>query len=405
MQQAIAKHEATTIDGRAFEGEARRLRVAHVVLSLDVGGLERNVINQVREGQALGQEISVVCVTQPGTLASQVESLGGRLFCLDKSPGIRLDTIGRIRDLFRALKPDIVHTHQIGTLIYAGPAAASLGKVRPRVVHTEHGREPYTISARRRWLGRLAGLFVERFFCLTQDMVGELNARRIVPKSKVRIIDNGIDIDRFRERGDPGALRRSLGISPDSPVIGSIGRLVDVKRQDVLIRAFAEVRRAAPDAHLVLVGGGPLEDELKALADRLDLETCVHIVGHQAEAWKFLYIMNCFALTSRSEGMPQAVLEAAIAGLPIVATRVGGLPELIDDGRTGILIEPNDPEVLTQALLAVLGDPDAARQMGHAARQRVESRFHVRRMAEVYHRHFLEILGRAKLDSIESSAP
>ena len=404
MQHTITENDATAINDRAFDDEPLRLRVVHVVLSLDVGGLERNVINQVREGQALGQEVSVVCVTQPGTLASQVESLGGRLFCLDKRPGITLDTISRIRNLFRAMKPDIVHTHQIGTLFYAGPAVASLGRVRTRVVHTEHGREPYNRSARRRWLGRLAGLFVERFFCLTHDMAAEIIHHRIVPRSKVRVIDNGIDIDRFRERGDPAALRRSLGIPADSPVIGSVGRLVDVKRHDVLIRAFADLRRAVPDAYLVVVGGGPLENELLALAHRLDVDTCVHLVGHQPEAWKFLYIMNCFALTSRSEGMPQAVLEAAIAGLPIVATRVGGLPELIDDGHTGILIEPNDPEVLTRALLTVLRDPEAAREMGLAALQRVESRFHVRRMAQVYHRHFLEIIGHHRPGSVESSA-
>ena len=127
----------------------------------------------------------------------------------------------------------------------------------------------------------------------------------------------------------------------------------------------------------------------------------VHLAGYQPEAWKYLSVMDCFALTSRSEGMPQAVLEAAVAELPI-ATRVGGLPEVIEDGRTGILIEPNDPAALTRALLRILRDPEPAREMGHAARQRVESRFHVRRMAQVYHRHFMEILGRTKADSFET---
>ena len=138
-------------------------------------------------------------------LADQVEALGGRLISLRKPPGVRLSLVRRLRAITRDLCPDIVHTHQIGTLFYAGLAVAGLGRMRPRVVHTEHGREPYTISAKRRWLGRMSGLYVERFFCLTQDMAGELIARGIVPKSKVRIIDNGIDIDRFRERGDPDA--------------------------------------------------------------------------------------------------------------------------------------------------------------------------------------------------------
>ena len=184
---------------------AKRMKVSHVVLSLGVGGLERNVINQVREGQALGQAVSVICVEEPGMLAEKVETLGGQLFSLRKPPGIRLSLFRRLRKILRDLCPDIVHTHQIGTLFYAGPVVASLGSVRTRVVHTEHGREPYTNSARRRWLGRLAGHYAERFFCLTHDMAAELIAQRIVPRSKVRVIDNGIDIDRFRERGDPDA--------------------------------------------------------------------------------------------------------------------------------------------------------------------------------------------------------
>src|SRR5271157_2593144 len=131
------------------------MHVAHVVLSLDVGGLERNVINQVREGQALGQSASVICLEEPGMLAGKVEALGGQLFSLRKPPGIRLSVLRGLRAILRDLDPDIVHTHQIGTLIYAGPAVASLGRVRTRVVHTEHGREPYTNSPRRRWqIGR-----------------------------------------------------------------------------------------------------------------------------------------------------------------------------------------------------------------------------------------------------------
>ena len=405
MSQALEEKTASVSADQVADGETTQLRVAHVVLSLNVGGLERNVINQVREGQAIGQSVSVICLEGPGVLAEQVETLGGRLISLEKPPGIRLSLFRRLRAILRDLDPDIVHTHQIGTLFYAGPAVASLWSVRTRVVHTEHGREPYTNSARRRWLGRLASLHADRFFCLSHDMAAEVIKHKIVPRWKVRVIDNGIDVDRCRERGDPVALRRSLGIPPDSPVIGSIGRLVDVKRHDVLIHSFAELRHSVPGAHLVIVGDGHLKNELLNLVGELDLESSVHLAGYQAEAWKYLSVMDCFALTSRSEGMPQAVLEAAVAGLPIVATRVGGLPELIEDGRTGILIEPNDPAALTRALLTILRDAETAQAMGHAVQRQVESRFHVRRMAQVYHQHFVEVLGRVRADSVESSAP
>jgi glycosyltransferase involved in cell wall biosynthesis len=370
------------------------MNVTHLILSLDVGGLERNVVNQVREGRELGQSVSVVCLEGPGALSGQVEDLGGHLISMGKAPGIRPSAVVRLGAILRDLRPDILHTHQIGTLFYAGPAAASLGMKRSFVVHTEHGREPYATSARRRWLGRMAGLHARRFFCLTHDMADDLVNHRIVPRSKIQVIDNGIDIDRFRDRGDPAALRRSLGIPEGVPVIGTVGRLVEVKRHDVLIRAFAELRREVPEAHLVIVGDGPRKDEILALIGQLGLQSSVHLAGYQAEAWKFPYIMDCFALTSRSEGMPQAVLEAAIAAVPIVAHRVGGLPELIEHEKTGILVAPDEPSALTRALLNILASPENARRMGRAARERVELRFHVRRMARVYHDHFLQILGR-----------
>jgi glycosyltransferase involved in cell wall biosynthesis len=404
IHQTITENDSAAMNGQAREVLTPRLVVAHVVLSLDVGGLERNVINQVREGRALGQAVYVICLEKPGALADQVAAFGGRLINLGKRPGIRISLFRRLRVIFNGIGPEIVHTHQIGSLFYAGPAVASLGRVRTRVVHTEHGREPYGSSARRRWLGRLAGLHVRTFFCLTHDMAAEIVQHRIVPNSKVRVIDNGIDIDRFRDGGDPDSLRRTLGIPIDSPVIGTIGRLAEVKCHDVLIRAFSDLRHEFPAAHLVIVGDGPLKDDLAGMIRQLDMDSSVHLAGYQPESWKYLYIMNCFALTSRSEGMPQAALEASIAGLPIVAIGIGGLPELIEDGRTGILTQPNDPAAITRALLTVLREPDWARQLGRAARERVESRFHVRRMAQVYHQHYIEILGPGSSDSSGSNS-
>ncbi len=367
------------------------LKVTHVVLALDVGGSERNVINQVREGHALGQCVSVVCVERPGVLAPQVEALGGQLICLHKHPGIQAGLFGRMRAALRDLRPDIVHTHHIGTLFYAGPAALGIG--RARVVHTEHGRYPYADQMRTRWLGRLAGIHVDRFFCLTEAMASEVVANRIVPRRKVRVIMNGIDTAQYRERGDAAGLRRSLGIPDGAPVIGTVGRLVEIKCQDLLIRAFARVKQCVPDAHLLLVGDGPLMRDLDDLAIGLGLAPSVHFVGYQPYTWNYFHVMNYFALTSRSEGMPQAVLEASVAGLPVVASRVGGLPEVIDDGRTGILFAPGDESALVGTLLRLIGDNRLARGLGEAGRCRVESMFHISRMASDYHNHFLELLG------------
>jgi glycosyltransferase involved in cell wall biosynthesis len=369
------------------------LKVTHVVLSLDVGGLERNVVNQVREGQRLGQEVAVLCLERPGTLAPQVEALGGRVGCVYKRPGIRPRTFARVWAALRGLRPDVVHTHQIASLFYSGPAAR--GARVPVLVHTEHGKECYASRRRTRWLGRLAGAFADRFYCLSADMARAAVAQRVVPHRKVHVIGNGIDTDRFRDCGGREEIRSSLGIPTDAVVVGTVGRLTEIKRQDILLRAFARLRQRLSAAHLLFIGDGPLLGELRELAAGLGIGGYVHFLGYQPEPERFYQAMNVFALTSRSEGIPQAALEASVAGVPVIASRVGGVPEVIEDGRTGLLFEFADEAALADGLHALATDAELAHRLSEAGRLRVEARFHVRRMAEDYHRQFLELLNRS----------
>lgn len=389
MIQTPAENPGGILCDRIGGRGAKSLSVAHVVLSLDVGGLERNVVNQVREGDALGQSVSVICLERRGVLADRVEELGGRVFCLNKRPGIKVSLIRKLRSIFQELRPDIIHTHQITTLFYSGLPAKSLRNTR--VVHTEHGLPLVASRAKTRWLGRWAGLYCDLFFCLTKEMADELRKYRIVPGRKIRTIRNGIETENYRERGDPEALRRSLGIPGEAPVIGTVGRLAEIKQYDLLIRSFAQVKRHCPDAHLLLVGDGPERPALNHLVEDLGLASCVHFAGYQAKVNEYLHAMTCFALTSRSEGTPQAVLEASIAGLPVVATSVGGLPEVIENGCTGVLFSPGDGEALTQALLKIIQDRQLARRLGEAASQRVQSMYGIGRMAREYHEHFIQL--------------
>jgi sugar transferase (PEP-CTERM/EpsH1 system associated) len=380
----------TLRDETSVESKTASLKVVHALPSLDVGGLERNVINQIRLAPDFGQEVTVICLERPGTLAAQAEALGARIICMDKSPGVRLGLILRLASVLKSLAPEVVHTHDVGTLFYTGPAARRAGV--PLVVHTEHGRADYP-RFRHRLLGRLAGRFARPFYCLTEDMASWVTSHRIVPREKIRLIFNGIDTARFLEPSDPEATRRELGIPAGVPVIGTVGRLNEIKRQDVLIRAFARVRERLIDAHLVLVGDGPMREPLGELAEELGLGGCVHFAGFRSHSAPYLKAMNVFALTSRSEGTPQAVLEALVVGLPVVASRVGGLPELIDHGRTGLLVEPGDEAELTDALLGLLSDLQRSRRLSEAGRLEVEARYDIRRMADEYHRDYLELLG------------
>ena len=372
-------------------GLTARPHVVHVVLSLNIGGLERNVVNQVREGQKLGQRITVICLDELGTLAPQVESLGARIVALDRRPGLRPGMVMSVKRTLRQLRPDVVHTHQLATLLYGG-AAARLLRI-PAILHSEHTQEAYATRMRTRLLGRLAASFCDLFYCLSEDMARQLRSARIVRERKLRVIRNGIDISKFVDSStDPLVTRRSLGISSDAPVIGTVARLNEVKRQDVLLRAFGKVRQRFGNAHLVLVGDGPSRDDLRNLAASLGLSDRVHFTGYQPHSAPYLKAMDVFALTSRSEGMPQAALEASVMGLPVVASRVGGLPELIEHGVSGILFDPGNDASLADTFCDLIASPEKRRRMGAAARARVESSFSVGRMASEYHRDILELL-------------
>jgi glycosyltransferase involved in cell wall biosynthesis len=308
--------------------------------------------------------------------------------CLGKPPGLRPGIIAAARRHLKELRPAVVHTHQIGALLYTGWAVA-----RVPFVHTEHGKQ-YTERRRSRWLGRLAAPRVRRFFCVSADIAADVIRYRVAPARKVAVVPNGIETARFAAPGDSAAVRWSLGIPAGAAVVGTVGNLRAVKCHDVLIRGFARLRGEGPDApHLVIVGDGPRRDYLRRVAADAGILPRVHFVGYQASPARFLAAMDVFALTSESEGMPLSVLEAWAAGLPVVASRVAGLPELIDPGRTGLLFEVGDDAALGRCLDDLVRDARRARRIGEAARAHVRARYDVSAMAENYHHRYLEVLG------------
>jgi sugar transferase (PEP-CTERM/EpsH1 system associated) len=368
--------------------------VAHVVLSLDPGGLERLVVDLVAEGLKRGEQPSVVCLERTGILAPHIEALGAHLACVHKPAGIRPATVRRLRQVFGKLQPHVVHTHQIGALFYAGPAAQRAGV--PVVVHTEHGKH-FADRRRTRWLGRLAGRYADRFCCVSRDIAREVTRARIVPARKIEVVVNGVDTSRFHRPGGAEQLRHELGIPPNAVVIGTVGRLNEIKRHDLLIRGFAHLATQHGDLHLLVVGDGPLRRELEQLAAAIVPPGRVHFTGYQSEPQRFLQVMNVFALTSRSEGMPLAILEAWAAGVPVVASSVGGVPELVDEGKTGLMFPCDDALALSQAIGQLLRDPDLAGSLATAGRVTVQSRFSLAITVSNYERLYFETLALPKV--------
>ena len=242
----------------------------------------------------------------------------------------------------------MVHTHQIGALLYAGPAARR-ARV-PVVVHTEHGKH-YAARWRKRIVGRMAARYAHRYFCVSDDIRREVCDFRIVPSTKAEVVHNGIDLAPFEGLPDVVTARRDLGLPADAFIVGTVGRLAAVKRQDVLLRGFARLVANRPSSHLLIVGEGANRAGLESLAAALGISSKVTFAGYASRPERFLAAMDVFALTSDSEGMPLSILEAWAAGKPVVASRVGGVPELIEDGRNGLLVPAGDDVALADRLV------------------------------------------------------
>lgn len=387
---------AGKLDAGSFSAEEPRvqenlLHIVHVVLSMDCGGLEHVVLALSKQAMSEGHKVSVVCLERPGQLADRAESLGASVHCLGKRPGVRLSLVGKLRRLFEEISPDVVHTHQVGALFYAGPAARRAAG-SPCVLHTEHGKH-YAARWRTRLLGRFAARYADAAVGVSRDIVNEMVGARVFQADKVSFLPNGVDTQRFMSVERQEA-RENLGISKDAFVVGTVGRLSEVKRQDLLIRAFAQARRAIPNARLLIVGDGPERQSLERLCQSLGVSDAVHFAGYQAGCEQHLSAMDVFALTSRSEGMPLSVIEAWSSGAAVVASRVGGLPEMIDDGRTGLLYDFGKESEPARHLIALAGNAEERKALGEAGRTEAIRRYDLCVMARAYQSLYRELLDR-----------
>ncbi len=370
------------------------LHIVHGVLSLDVGGLERIVLSLVRAGRLRGHRVTVVCVERSGTLATEAETAGATVVSLDKPPGRLPGYVTKAGDVLTGLKPDVLHTHQIGAAWYLGQAARSLGVP---VLHTEHGNEfarsPSWIKTLKvRLFLRHTARFVGKFCCVSQEIASAVTRWRTVPRSKVEVVPNGITTDAPTDLPAPAATRASLNIPDDAPVIGTVGRLAEVKRQDILIRAVAKLRTAIPDVQLVLVGDGPERSRLEALTREVGFASHTHFVGYQSRPEQYLRIMTVFALTSRSEGFPVSLLEAWLANVPAVCSAVGGIPSVLTHETDGLLFPYADEAALISSLTRLLEDRALRERLAGAGNRVVRERYSLERMAADYETRYRELI-------------
>jgi L-malate glycosyltransferase len=281
--------------------------------------------------------------------------------------------------LLRAERPHVLHTHRWGTL-FEGLVAARMAGV-PFVVHGEHG----TMETRPRNLRpqRWAWNRADAVLSVSSRLAERLSREVSFPPERIRTIRNGLDVGRF-VAADAAVGRSRLNIGPDDLVIGTVGRLVPVKAQHVLIDALAILREQGLAFKAVLVGGGPLRGELEAQGRARGLADCLHFTGTQPEVEHLVAAFDIFVLSSSSEGLSNVIQEAMAARRPVVATAVGGSDELVCHDETGLLVPPGSPTELASAILRLAQSPELRDRMGRKGQERAREEFGIDRMIREY---------------------
>jgi len=354
------------------------VNVLLLVTELNVGGAER-VVAQLASGLSRDRyRVSVACLYDPGPVADEIRSAGIPVFDLAMRGKWDVTVTGRFHRLLRHQRVDVLHSHLIHANLIA-PFSGRLAGV-PVVITTRHNVHIGPVW--REWLNWCAKNGRDVAIAISEEVRATEVERSGAPPSSVVVIPNGISVDRFAapDQAAVTKLRRTWGVGADGFVIGTLARFHEQKGHRYLLDAQRIMLDRAPHTKLLLVGEGVLFESVRERASHLGIADSVILPGVRHEVPEILALLDLFVLPSLWEGLPISILEAMAAGKPVVATRVGGVPEVVVDGETGLLVPPRDPEALAGAIARLLRDPQLRHRMGQAGQERVREHFSVEQM-------------------------
>ncbi len=355
-----------------------KIRILHCLETVGSGGVEQRRLSLARGLDTSRYEQALVCTQAIGGLPAQLIEAGCSIHEVGVFRGIYdRERYRRALSVVREFKPHIIHG-----AVYEGVALAAVtGRLgRVPIIIGEETSDP----ANRRWTGHMLYRLLSG---MTHQMVGVSPAvtdylinKIHIPATKVTLINNGVTQAPPATDTQVGAVQEAHGLSSEHFVIGTVGRLFDsYKRVSDLIRAMPLVLERCPAARLLVVGSGPDEDTLKALARELGVTDKVCFAGYQSDTQPYYACMKVFALASASEAFGLVLVEAMQNGLPVVATRVGGIPSVVEEGETGLLVEPMQPARLAEAILALTQDSMLRSAMGQKGKARARAEFSAER--------------------------
>jgi glycosyltransferase involved in cell wall biosynthesis len=379
------------------------VRILFLSTSMGLGGADQQLLSAAQVLRDRGHEIRIVSLTPLGPMGLQARSLGLATDSLEMRRGVPDPRgLARLVRVVRAWKPDVVHSH----MVHANLMARVLRLLVPvpvlvSTIHNVYEGGPLLMAGY-----RLTNGLVDHMTIISQAAADRFVGERIVPGRLLTVIANGVDTDRMRNLPPEGraALRGGMSVGDQEFVWLAVGRFEVAKDYPNMLRAFADVRAREPRAVLVIVGQGSLQAEAEALTAELGLREAVRFLGARDDVPAVMSAADGYVMSSAWEGMPMVLLEAAAAGLPIVATAVGGNGEVVRDGESGFLVPARDSEVLRAGMLRLMALPEEQRRaMGERGREHVRANYGLQRVAERWERVYWDALAR-KGFTLEPSA-
>jgi len=355
------------------------VKILHIVLGLQIGGLEKFVLDLVASYSSDFLPV-VVCLEKKGELGEQFSRL--QIIELSKSPGLSIGIVKQLVSLIKLYNIDIIHTHNPSPHFYGSLAGLLTG--RP-VIHTKHGRN-YPTEKKKVLLNRVSSRLTTKVVAVSNDAADVCLEVERIPPSKVVVILNGINTTIFSPF-DAGTNKKSLPIR-----IGIVARLAPEKDHQTLLQAIKIMATADVMFHLDIIGDGVLRSKLEKTVAEFGISSHVSFLGMKHDVHYLLKNLDVFVLSSTTEGISLTLLEAMATGLPVVATNVGGNPEVVIDGVTGYIVPAQAPLEMAEKLLLLLNDCSMRRQMGARGRERVVERFSIAETTRHYEELYRSVL-------------
>jgi sugar transferase (PEP-CTERM/EpsH1 system associated) len=362
-----------------------KTRLLHIINSLQIGGLENGLINIINNLDRDKYENIICCIDSSGPMERKLE-YPVKIYSFNK--GAKRDYLlpFKMARCIKSIKPDIVHTRNWAAI--DGVIGAKISGVKA-IIHGEHGREasdPQGTNFLRNKTRKFLSPYIKRFITVSSELKYWLVYKIGIPEEKVVQIINGVDIEKYKPISVKNTLKYKLGFNHNSFIVGTVGRLDPVKDYKTLLSAFRKFIKKynEKNSFLFIVGEGKDRKRLEVMSEELGLSKNVIFFGQRDDVNDLYNCMDIFVLPSIAEGISNTILEAMSSGLPVIATNIGGNPELVDNGKTGYLFECGDYNSLCEKILAYFKYHEMKIEHGNSGRRRVEMEFSLKEMVKKY---------------------